>query len=144
MPSLSQESLDNLAHVHPDMQRVAKRATTLFDFKVLCGLRSEAAQKQAILDKTSSTAYPDSKHNFSVNSDGTKNYQMSDAFDAIPFPIKWPDPRSQSTYEYAKRLGAFYFLAGVVLMAATIEGVKVRWGGHFKSFFDGPHFERVP
>ncbi len=27
--------------------------------------------------------------------------------------------------------------------AADELGVKIRWGGDFKSFFDGPHFELI-
>jgi len=32
-------------------------------------------------------------------------------------------------------------LAEVMKKVANEQGVKIRWGGDFKSFFDGPHFE---
>lgn len=144
MPSFSAYSKERIATLHPDMQRVVNRAITIVDFKVLCGLRNKADQEQALRDKTSTKDYPLSNHNRSKKADGTYDYTMSDAVDVAPWPIKWPDARSQTTVEYAKRLGAFYLVAGVMFMAAAIEGVKIRWGGHFKSFFDGPHFERIP
>ena len=144
MPPFSAESERVLTHVHPDLQRVVRRAITIVDFKVQCGLRNKADQEQAVRDKASKAEYPLSNHNRSKKADGTYDYTMSDAVDVVPWPVQWPDARSQTTYEYGKRLGAFYLVAGVMLMAAAIEGVKIRWGGTFKSFFDGPHFERIP
>ncbi|MFA7286927.1 MAG: M15 family metallopeptidase [Patescibacteria group bacterium] len=144
MANFSPESEAFLATLHPDMQRVLRRAIKIYDFKILCGLRTEKAQAEALAKHTSTVAYPESKHNRSQKLDGTYDYKMSDAVDCVPFPIKWPDLRNQTTNEYVKRMGEFYFLAGVMFMAAAIEGVPIRWGGRFKSLFDGPHFERIP
>lgn len=35
-------------------------------------------------------------------------------------------------------------LADAMKSAAIELGVDIRWGGDFKSFFDGPHFELMP
>ena len=47
MPSFSQESEQQLAHVHPDVVDVLRVAIKFVDFKVLCGLRDKAAGGQS-------------------------------------------------------------------------------------------------
>lgn len=143
MAHFGTDSKEKLATIHPDLQRVLNRAIELYDFKILDGLRDEEHQNQALAEKRSTKAYPNSRHNRSKNPDGTYNYELSDAVDIAPFPIKWPDIRKQTTKEYVKRMGEFYRMAGIIMMAAHTEGVKIRWGGDFISFFDGPHIERV-
>lgn len=143
MASFGKESERNVSECHPDLQKVLRLAIKIFDFKVLCGLRNEDKQQQAVIEKRSKAEYPKSNHNRSKKKDGSYDYTQSDAADCVPWPIQWPDIRKQTTKEYVKRMGQFYFMAGVILACAFTLGVKLRWGGHFKSFFDGPHFERV-
>jgi peptidoglycan L-alanyl-D-glutamate endopeptidase CwlK len=143
MPHFSTRSKKTIATLHKDIQDVLYTAIEIVDFSVLDGLRGEEAQNAAVANGRSKATYPKSRHNRSRNDDGTYNTEKSDAVDIAPFPIKWPDIRKQTTMEYVKRMGAFYMLAGVILTVAYSKGVKLRWGGSFKGFFDGPHFERV-
>ncbi len=36
---------------------------------------------------------------------------------------------------------SYELLAADILAAGKVEGVPVEWGGHFRGFFDGPHFQ---
>ena len=57
------------------------------------------------------------------------NSLPSRAVDAIPHPVDW------------NNIDSFYEWGGFVLGIAGVMGIDIRWGGHFTSFFDGPHFE---
>ncbi len=144
MFTFGKQSEEKLSTTHPDLQRVLRRAIGVMDFSVLCGLRNEADQRRAVEQKYSKANYPNSKHNSSLRDDGTGDYEMSDAVDVAPYPIQWPNIQDQTTMEYVRRIGRFWMLAGVILSCAVVEGVKLKWGGNFKKFFDGPHFEREP
>jgi len=102
------------------------------DVTILCGHRGKAAQEKAFADGTSKAKWDKSKH----------NGIPSDAVDAMPCPIEWPQD-TDTRREYVRKMGRIYFMAGVVLAVAFALKVPMRWGGHFKSFFDGPHFERI-
>jgi hypothetical protein len=111
--------LKNLEQCHPDLRKVAREAIKHFDFKVICGHRGKAAQDQAVATGKSKAKWPTSKHNATP----------SNAFDAVPVPLDWSD------------LQSFHAMAKVMKAAAKTVGVRIRWGGDFKNFFDGPHFE---
>jgi len=119
MPSFSKRSLDNLATCHKDLQRVAHEAIKHFDFTVICGHRGKAEQEKAFRDKKSKVQWPDSKH----------NKVPALAMDCTPVPLDWKD--INSFHEMAKHMKA----------AARKLGVTIRWGGDFRDFFDGPHWE---
>jgi len=143
MSYFGKKSEEKLLTLHPDIQRVLKIAIKIIDFTITDGLRTKEKQTEAVNFGNSKVDYPNSKHNRSKKDDITYNYNMSDAVDCVPYPIKWPDIKKQTSIEYVKRIGRFYQLAGVILAVAFIEGVKLHWGGNFTSFFDGPHYERV-
>lgn len=119
MHHFSKASLDNLAECHPDLQKVAREAIKHFDFRVICGHRGKSAQDKAYAEGRSKVKFPNSKH----------NKTPSHAFDAVPVPLDWSDIKS------------FHTMAGHMKAAAQKVGVKITWGGDFKGFFDGPHFE---
>jgi peptidoglycan L-alanyl-D-glutamate endopeptidase CwlK len=119
MPTFSKRSLDNLATCHPDLQKVAHEAIKTYDFIVICGHRNKADQDKAVREGKSKARWPTSKHNSTP----------SLAFDATPVPLDWND------IESFKRMGAH------MKEAAKRVKVKIRWGGDFKGFFDGPHVE---
>jgi peptidoglycan L-alanyl-D-glutamate endopeptidase CwlK len=119
MPNLSQRSLHNLESCHSDLQKVAHEAIKHFDFAVICGHRGKSAQDKAYAEGRSKLKFPSSKHN--------KTPAL--AFDAVPHPLDWDDIES------------FHTMAVAMKTAAKAVGVKIRWGGDFKGFFDGPHFE---
>ena len=135
----SDKSKINLSTCHSDFREIFNELIKHRDASILCGHRSESEQNLAFLNGRSKVKWPDSKH----------NEYLSDAIDAVPYPLKWPDkkkvldnPTEENIDEYIRDMGAFYEFAGFVLGIAAIKGKKIEWGGHFKSFFDGPHFQR--
>ena len=124
-------SLAQLDTCAPDLARVIQRAAVLspFPFRVLLGFRDQAAQEAAFAAGLTQEHWPNGKH----------NQQPSEATDLAPVPIDWKDT------------ARFTFLAGVVMAAAKLEGVDVRWGGdwaengrlRFNHFNDLGHFEIV-
>ena len=121
MPTFSKRSQERLATCHPDLQRLFNEVIKEIDCAVLCGHRGKADQDAAVKGGFSKTVFPNSKH----------NSLPSMAVDVAPWPLDWNNKQS------------FVELANVVLTKAKELGIEVRWGGHFRSFFDGPHFELV-
>lgn len=119
MPIFSKRSLTNLKTCHPDLQKVAHEAIKRFDFTVIEGHRGKEDQNKAFAEGKSKLKWPDSKH----------NRRPSSAFDAVPVPLDWNDTQS------------FHDMAHHMKEAAKRVGVKIKWGGDFTNFFDGPHFE---
>jgi peptidoglycan L-alanyl-D-glutamate endopeptidase CwlK len=107
------------------LQRVAQRAIKVMDFSILEGHRNQQTQDALFRARKSKLKWPLSKH----------NTDPSLAFDAVPYPIIWPDLLKRPN-TYSKDLGRFYLLAGVILMAGFEEGVKLRWGGDWNGNFD--------
>lgn len=119
MPALSKRSRDNRDQCHPALRLVIDEAAKSFDFTVICGVRDKANQETAYRDKKSKARFGQSPHNF----------EPALAFDAVPYPIDWNDTKR------------FKAMAEVMKAAAVKVGVKITWGGDFKSFTDMPHFE---
>jgi len=120
MKKWSQRSLDSLNGVHPDLRRVMDRALqeSPLDFTVIEGLRTAARQKQLVARGASKT----------MNS----RHLTGHAVDLLPIG---PDGKGRFDWPL------YYKLAPVVKAAAKAEGVAIVWGGDWKSFKDGPHFE---
>lgn len=110
-------SLQNLSGVHPDLVSVVKRAIqiTEVDFTVIEGLRSRERQKQLVAKGASKT----------MNS----RHITGHAVDMIPWPVDWND------------LKRFEIMAEAMKQAADELGVDVEWGGDWRTFYDGPHFQ---
>lgn len=121
MPSFGKISLDRLTTCDPRLQELFLEVVKHRDCSVLEGYRPQDAQDKAFAEGKSKTPWPNSKH----------NKAPSLAVDVMPYPIDWSDKN---------RLIEF---AGFVLGVASQKGIRVRWGGHFKSFFDGPHWELI-
>lgn len=116
---LGQRSLSRLEGVHPDLVRVVKKAAVLssLDFTVLEGLRTQARQKQ--LMDLGATKTLNSRH------------LTGHAVDLAPMvggTIRWDWP-------------LYHQLAVIVKEAAKAENVPIQWGGDWRSFKDGPHWE---
>ena len=116
---LGQRSLSRLEGVHPDLVRVIKRAAAMssLDFTVLEGLRTAARQKQ--LYDQGATKTMNSRH------------ITGHAVDIAPMiggTIRWDWP-------------LYHQLAEVVKAAAKAENVPIQWGGDWRTFKDGPHWE---
>ena len=129
MPVFSKLSQMRLETCHPDIQRVMNRAILEYDFSVICGLRNEADQLEAFNKGNSKVKYPNSRHNRSKIEGDLWDYNVSDAVDVAPYPINWNKPER------------FKDLAKVILRIAKEEGVKLTWGGSWKTLVDLPHFE---
>lgn len=116
MYKLSKRSLSKLEGVHPDLVRVVKRAIELTeqDFSVTEGLRSYKRQKK--LYSTGKSTTMNSRH------------LTGHAVDLAPYPLSWE-------WEF------FYPMADAMKAAAKELGVDLEWGGDWKTFKDGPHFQ---
>jgi len=116
---LGQRSLSRLEGVHPDLVRIVKKAAALsdLDFTVLEGLRSVERQKQLVSQGASKT----------MNS----RHLTGHAVDLAPIlggEVSWAWPQ-------------YHRLAKIVKAAAAAENVAVTWGGDWRTFKDGPHWE---
>ena len=116
---LGQRSLARLEGVHPDLVRVVKKAAAMssLDFTVLEGLRTSARQKQ--LYDQGATKTMNSRH------------LTGHAVDLAPMiggTVRWDWP-------------LYHQLAATVKAAAKAENVPVQWGGDWRTFKDGPHWE---
>ncbi len=116
---LSARSLARLEGVHPDLVRVVKRAIliTPVDFMVTEGLRTR--ERQAELVKAGASRTLNSRH---------LNGHAVDVAAMIGPEVRWDWPL------YPRIAAAFK-------RAAAEEGVRIVWGGDWKSLRDGPHFE---
>lgn len=124
--TLSQRSLERLQGVHPDLVAVVKRAIeiTPIDFAVIEGVRTVERQKQLLAAGASKTMK--SRHIPSSNKS-----RMGEAVDLAPIvdgQIRWDWP-------------LFHKLAPAVKEAANQLGIPIQWGGDWRTFKDGPHFE---
>lgn len=116
---LSKRSLTRLEGVHPDLVRVVKKAIeiTRIDFGVTEGVRSEDRQRK--LFAAGATTTMNSRHLTGHAVDLVAYLDGSVAWD-------WP------LYDQ---------LANAMKMAALDEEVNIQWGGDWRSFRDGPHFQ---
>ncbi|MFU9002911.1 M15 family metallopeptidase [Proteus sp. TSJ240517] len=117
---LSRRSEENLRGVHPDLVEVVRRALEItdIDFMVIEGKRNEARQRQLVASGKSQT----------MNS----RHLTGHAVDCAPLvnnQIPWND------WPYFKKV------ADAMMQAAKELGVDVEWGGNWKTFKDGPHFQ---
>ncbi|MBY5581849.1 M15 family metallopeptidase [Rhizobium leguminosarum] len=122
--TLSASSVEKLKAVHPDLVRVVKRAALMssIDFTVMEGTRSVAQQKLNVAKGVSSTM--NSRH--IPGKDG-----LSKAVDLVPIV------NGKASWDWA----VYNKFAPIVKEAAKLEKVPVEWGGDWKTFKDGPHFQ---
>jgi peptidoglycan LD-endopeptidase CwlK len=114
---LTPRDRERLAGVHPDLVRVVNRARRDAGepFFVIEGVRTAERQRELFAQGKSRTLQ--SRH------------LTGHAVDLGPVPLDWTDRPS------------FARLAAAIRAAADAEGVPIRWGGDFRGFYDGPHFE---
>jgi peptidoglycan L-alanyl-D-glutamate endopeptidase CwlK len=116
---LGQRSLSRLEGVHPDLVRVVKKAALLsdLDFTVLEGIRSVERQKQLVAQGASKT----------MNSRHITGHAV-DLAPMIAGEVRWDWP-------------LYHKLAKIIKSAAADEKVPLQWGGDWRAFKDGPHWE---
>jgi hypothetical protein len=107
------------------LQLIFNKVLCHHDCSVLCGFRNESAQNKAYREGKSNVPWPKSMH----------NRDPSLAADVVPYPVQWKG--------WEKDHGPLHFFAGIVISTGWDMGIEIKWGGHFKSIFDGPHFELI-
>jgi len=122
---LSDRSYSKLKGVHPTLVMIVERAIQLtdIDFGVIEGLRTIAQQEEYVKKGTSKTMK--SKH--LRQQDG-----YGHAVDLAPYvggKIPWDDRK------------AFARVSKAMKAAATEIGATITWGGDWKTFYDGPHYQ---
>ena len=119
MYRLGSRSKRHLKGVHPDLVRVVERAIQItdVDFTVLEGLRS--IRRQRILVRRGASQTMNSRH------------LTGHAVDLGA----WVNRKVSWDWKY------YYKIAKAMRQAAKQETVPIEWGGNWKRFKDGPHFQ---
>ena len=146
---LSQRSLDKLEGVHPDMVKCVKSAIewTKVDFGVICGMRTEAEQRELVAKGASQTmaskhleglavdlmAYVGSRASWELNLYDDIADAMAQASKTHGVPIKW---------------GAAWSIGNIAQWNSSMEGamnsyIDLRRSEGRRPFIDGPHFELI-
>ena len=125
----SKRSLGNLQGVHPSLVHVAHKALALSecDFTVTEGLRSTARQRELVAKGASRTM----RSYHLAQADG-----YGHAIDVYPY---WGG--KLHTEDSKENLRHYAEIARAFKSAATELGVKITWGGDWKSLVDHPHFQ---
>jgi peptidoglycan L-alanyl-D-glutamate endopeptidase CwlK len=116
---LSNRSLSRLDGVHTHLVEVVMEAIrrTEVDFAVLEGLRTLDRQKQLVASGASTT----------MNSRHLTGHAV-DLGAWVDGELRWDWP-------------LYYKIADAMFEASEHCGVDLEWGGHWKSFPDGPHWQ---
>lgn len=119
--SLSERSRSSLEGVDIRLVRIVEQAIkeSKIDFTVTEGLRTPERQQQLVNDGYSQTMK--SKH---------LTGHAVDLVAIVNGKVSWDKEHYPE-------------IARAMKKAADEQQVKIRWGGDFKSFFDGPHFELI-
>ena len=117
--ALGERSRQRLAGVHPDLVKVVERAIqiTPVDFMVLEGLRTIKRQQELLKSGASTTL--------------KSRHLTGHAVDLGAFvdgEVRWDWP-------------LYYKIADAMKAASSELGIPVEWGGNWKSFKDGPHYQ---
>lgn len=137
MPHYGKKSLERLSQVHPKLHRIAMLVIKVYDIAIAEGHRAKKEQDEAYGKGTSGVMWPNSKHNI----------EPSRALDSWIWPVEWPTLKRipteyhEEVRNYAKSVGKWYHMGGIFKGVAVALGIKIKWGGDFKSLFDGPHVE---
>lgn len=116
---LTQRDQSRLIGVHPDLVKVVERAAqlTTVDFIITEGKRTPARQRELLKAGASQT----------LNSRHITGHAV-DVAAKVGGQVRWDWP-------------LYYKLADAFKKAAEELQVPLTWGGDWKSFKDGPHFE---
>ena len=119
MFKLGKRSIERLQGVKTDLVRVVERAIELstVDFTVLEGLRSPERQQTLVASGASQT----------LNSRHITGHAV-DLGAWVDNQVDWSWP-------------LYHKIANAMKAAATELGIPIVWGGDWKTFKDGPHFE---
>lgn len=117
--TLTERDRKRLAGVHPDLVAVVEGAAeiTSVDFVVTEGLRTKERQEQLVRAGASRTLK--SRH---------LTGHAVDLAAKVGNEVRWDWP-------------LYHKLDAAMKQAAAALGIEIEWGGDWKSFPDGPHFQ---
>ena len=120
-------SIARLKGVHPDLVRGMTRALQLapFPFRVIDGLRTVTRQKELVRIGASKTM--------------RSRHLTGHAVDIVPLVDLDRDGKLETNELFSWPL--INKLAPVVKQAFAGEGIPIEWGGDWRSFKDGPHWQ---
>lgn len=124
MITLDTRSLARLDEAHPDIKMVVLKAAELSDLEFIVTETKRSQKRQAELYTAGASKTMDSRHLIQAC-----GYPC--AFDVavkVAGEVRWDWPL------YSK-------IAVVIKEAAKQVGVPIEWGGDWKTFKDGPHFQ---
>ena len=135
--AFGRRSRDTLKGVHPDLILVVSRGLlySSYDFAISEGLRSIERQRELVSRRLSMTyaskhLVQPSGYAHAIDVVATGDLNADGTVDAQDKALVWDQ-------------GVYSMIAGAMRRAADELKIGIRWGGEFKSFFDGPHFELV-
>lgn len=116
---LSKKSLGQLEGIHPDLVKVVKRAIQITDtdFRVGEGIRTLARQRELL--KVGATTTLKSRH---------LTGHAVDLIALVGGEVRWDWP-------------LYHKLAAAMKQAAKELNIPLEWGGDWKTFKDGPHYQ---
>ncbi|MGP7732947.1 M15 family metallopeptidase [Oceanimonas smirnovii] len=119
----SQRSEQNLQGVHPDLVAVVRKALALteVDFMVTEGVRAPERQRELVKRGASQTMN-------SLHLPQADGYAYAVDLAAWVGGVRWDWPLYHKLAEAMKQAGAEL-------------GIPIEWGGDWKTFKDGPHFQ---
>ena len=136
MPVFGERSLNNLKGVHPDLVRVMTEAikNTPIDFTIVEGVRSLQRQQELYMQGRTK---PGAKV---TNADGVRNKSNHQAKpDGFGHAVDiYPYVNGKVDLTASKELK---IISDHIKSVAKKLGIKITWGGDFKSIPDAPHFE---
>jgi hypothetical protein len=151
MASFGNASRERLDTCELDLQELFNFIVIYRDCTVIQGHRGKQEQNEAYASKNSKVQWPDSNHNKSPS----RAADIMPWYDVKPH-VRWPvapEKALQRLHEGSMSQDVFlqnmsewvelHAFANFVLGVAESRKIHVRWGGHFKSFFDGPHWEVI-
>ena len=133
MPNFSRRSLNRLDTCHPDLIALMVEVIRTVDISVLEGHRGEERQNALKAEGKSQLSWPRSKHNQSP----------SLAVDVAPYitgvGVSWDWKHYHPLADHIKTVWARLDSAG------KLSGeYDLSWGGDWRSFADGPHWQLDP
>ncbi len=137
MPKLSIKSITTLSHCDDRIITLMNKVITRYDFTIISGHRTPAEQL-ALFEKgrewRDGHLITVDRKKVVTECDGTLRKSMhnelpSMAIDIAPYPIDWND------------LNRFIELSKIVKEEAEKLGIKITWGGDFKTLKDYPHYQ---
>ena len=151
MPTFGKQSHSKLVTCERDIQTVMIEAIKYFDFTILEGHRDIEKQHEywqqgrALVSEGANPKHKDSwyitdkdkviTHIDGYEKKGRHNYEPSKAIDAIPWPIDW------NNHIAFNALAALILSISADFLANGRISKPIRWGGHWKTFKDLPHYQ---